>query len=162
MAIGIVAAVAGEFAPFKDPKTAIAIPLQVGLVTDSGAHPVWRDLGYGFSSQTSIKTHRGAMRRVGDIDNDVTCTFGGKGDAIESVRVTANVFNLAGEDPTKAKFADLVRALSSAWKIDLPQGFCLVTSYKAKNRAEGDGWLAEIWKEKYNFGYGLILQFSAK
>jgi len=151
------------FKPFDEPAKCIEIPLKLGLKPGTGPKPTWKDLGLGWMSTTKMQTHTGRFRRVGDVDNDITCLFySEKQDFVQYVRVTANCFNKDGESTTLTKFRAVLTGLVQ--ELGIPDAVTSLASIPPDEDSKLDGktYTIEFKREKYEMGYGWTFTLTTK
>lgn len=146
---------------FKTPDDCIKIPVKAGLAP-IGNKVEWVDLGIGYASQTTIKTHKGNLSKVGDVDNDVGCYFEGQKEYIESVTIRANCFNSEGTAATIEKFRQVVELLATELKIDDPKGILKNVDPVKGKTIDGATYKITVTKLPYKIGFGWRLKIETK
>jgi len=149
--------------PFNDPAKCIEIPIRFGLKPTIGSKPVWKDLGLGWSSQTTVETYKGGLSKVGDVSNEVSCYFSSKVEAeIQFVRIKANCFNAAGEGATLKKFRELVRGMLT--ELGIKDDTKILANLEEGKSEEIDAptYTASFTREPFRFGYGMTFTLTSK
>jgi hypothetical protein len=150
------------FEPFKSPDKCISIPTKAGFKSISDKPIAWREEELGWLSHTKIITHVGQLKKVGDVDNDISCFFSGEKDYIQYVQVKANCYNTDGAEPTIKKFREVVELLGTDLGIDSPKDI-LKNVDPAKGKViEAATYKITIKKLPYKIGYGWIFKLETK
>ncbi|WP_411825369.1 hypothetical protein [Luteolibacter sp. AS25] len=150
------------FKPFRSPEECIKIPLKAGFKPISDKPLLWRETELGWLSHTTIRTHNGQLKKVGDIDNDISCFFSGEKEYIEFVRVTADCFNPDGTAPTITKFREVVELLARDLGIEAPEEILKEIDPAKGKVIDAATYKITVEKVPYKIGYGWVFKLETK
>jgi hypothetical protein len=147
---------------FRSPQQAAKASLDLGLVDTDHTKPAWREGELGWYSLAKLVTHKGGLKKVGDVDDDITCMHASKTkEQVEYVRWTANIYNRA-DTTTAPRFKELCLAYVRKLGCEVP--VALFDKVDPINGQHFDTTAAtfELKKVSYDLGYCWQLTITAK
>jgi|UPI000489DF85 hypothetical protein len=151
-----------SFESFRSPEQCISIPVKAGFKPIGDKPLAWRQEELGWLSNTTIKTHVGQLKKVGDVDNDISCLFSGEKEHIQYVQVKANCYNPDGAEPTIKKFREVVELLVTDLGIESPKDILKNVDPAKGKEIEGATYKITITKLPYKIGYGWMFKLETK
>lgn len=147
---------------FNTPLDAARIPFGLGLSDTASGKAPWREGELGWYGLAKIVTHKGALSRVGDIDNDITCMHSSLSPGIiEYVRWTANHFN-SDDKSTPARFRELCLAYARKLGCKIPDTLFLKVDPAKGQVIDTPEAIFKLERLAYKIGYGWQFTITGK